>query len=251
MIATPDNTTRRTARRGFTLIEMLVIVVILILLIGIIAPAVLGVRQQAKRAASLATITLLEGAINAYRQDFESQYAADWRALPDSEMLDELDGTSLSASGRLYGRHRLVWCLTGLQYADGAVIDDGADGYGFRTVTRGPVHGPYNGAEGVETTDPPTEADDPPLAFVDAFGNEIYYYRYDPVAAANDSDDGYDEDDNAGGPSDIDGWLSKGSSGGWATYRRDFVLMTPGPDGEWEPDEPVTDDVTNFLEEER
>lgn len=248
MTATPDNTTRRAARRGFTLIEMLVIIVILILLIGIIAPAVLGVRQQAKRAASLATITLLEGAIRAYQQDFESQYAYDWQALPDSEALDELDGSPLTTD--IEGRHRLVWCLTGLQYADGAVIDDGADGYGFRTIRRGPVHGPYNGAEGVETTDPPTAADEAPLAFVDAFGNEIYYYRYDPTVGDPDVD-GYDEGDNAGGPANIDGWLSNGS-GTWATYRRDFVLMTQGPDGEWAAiNEPAVDDVTNFLEEEQ
>lgn len=60
---------RRRRDRGFTLIEMLIVMVILGLLAALVAPRMFGKVEKSKQKAAKAQITLLEGALDAYRLD--------------------------------------------------------------------------------------------------------------------------------------------------------------------------------------
>lgn len=201
---------------GFTIIELMVVLLIMMLLLGVLAPTVQKIHRTIMRTAALGTIHLIEGGCKQYYEDFEEY--------PPSTDPDDYAGWS--------GKELLVLFLTG--YGPG----DGCEGFGFRRDKRGKVFGPYNGTENVKTKKTKKTSVDRPV-FVDAFDEEIYYYRYD---------NGYSTNDNPPPPGleeagKYDAYLSYA-----ATQRREFILMTAGPDGKFE-DVDTTDDITNFLEE--
>jgi len=57
-------------RRGFTLIELMVVVVIIAILMGLVLPAITGVRTRAREAQVTNDISQLEKAITAFKVDF-------------------------------------------------------------------------------------------------------------------------------------------------------------------------------------
>jgi prepilin-type N-terminal cleavage/methylation domain-containing protein len=61
---------RRPSRYGFTLVELLVVIGIIVVLIGILLPVVTAVQKSARAADSLAAISNLAKSIERYRQDF-------------------------------------------------------------------------------------------------------------------------------------------------------------------------------------
>jgi len=63
------STTRAVSRRGFTLIEIMVVVFILGLLVTLVAPKILGLTDDAKRTKAAADLRAIEQALHLYKLD--------------------------------------------------------------------------------------------------------------------------------------------------------------------------------------
>ncbi len=197
-----DRVVRKRKSRAFTLIELLVVIIIIVLLLGILAPSIGRIRKLAKTEASQARIALIDTGCEMFHEDFDFY--------PPSS----------SGSGAPYGKELIALYMTG--YAndpDGNSMpeadlsaDDGKDGFGFRTVKRGKVYGPYNGTEKIPTNN---------RIFIDTFDNEIFYYRWD------DNGVGYDEDHNS------DDTPDQAYLDGCANYRKSFLLLSKGDNEKW------------------
>ena len=206
------STTRLTAQAsGFTLVEMLVIISIIILLAGIAIPTVLNVRRQIAEKASQVLINTLDAGCKSYKQD--------WGTYP------------LAGDETAWERGHLAQDLLG-HYGDSGndgepssnSKDDGVAGYGFRKRANGKKVGAYVDPDKVKlkwNNKKKTE-----LLFLDEFDNEVNYKRYGDGGVGD-----YFKDDND------------------KPFRRDFFLWTKGADGEKTAyrDDPATDDITNFL----
>ena len=60
-------------KEGFTLIELLIVILIIAILVAIALPLYLNSQKNARLRTCQANIRTLDGAINAYRADFESE----------------------------------------------------------------------------------------------------------------------------------------------------------------------------------
>ncbi len=227
---------RRPGRRaGFTLVEVLTVIMIIVLLATIAVPTIYKASEAIRRGAAGAQIGLLEGGIEMYEKDFNAYPHYDH---PDFDGAEELcllmlgwpddpgtKGAPDMVDGRLRNLHE----------------DDGMEGYGFRTSLRYPSdgYGPYVDADRMSYADPNPSREDVYPVFYSPFANDnsigthkYSYYRYD-------GDDNYGPKD---GYAIINGEVA----------RKDYLLTTKGPDGKYTKfsDDPTTDDITNFLQEE-
>lgn len=224
-----------TRRPGFTIMELMVIVVIIAMLTALSVPSIVSIRRKAKRTLSLARLGMIDAACNLYETDFE-QYPP---SAPDPNLGWE-------------GRHVLVQCLVGYQLdPNGVEFIDGKAGPGFRVVKRGKVYGPYNDTDKV-----PMTAGSDPRAFLDSFGNEIDYYRFDRNTRLYDSNDNTDGPDDPNHANPVSLYANSdpnadGTTVPYSFFRDGFILATPGPDRQWSAfvNDATTDDVTNFLKE--
>ena len=64
-----NRATSRLASRGFTLIEVMVVVAILAILAAVIVPRIMGRPEEAKRTKAQIDIKSIEGALNLYKLD--------------------------------------------------------------------------------------------------------------------------------------------------------------------------------------
>ncbi len=213
---------RNRRSNGFTLVELLVVIVIIMLLLSIGVPAGLRVREMSMRKTSRAHLALLESACQIYSNDFDDEFppSSQEGALPD-----------------FYGGHMLCLLLTG--YAedpgtagtpdpDDILADDGKAGFGFRISPRGRVYGPYNGAAALPVKNVSmaknggTGINGAHPAFVDTFGKTIYYYRNEGSGFdATDNNGG----DDLGGPADVAAYFNNSTL--------PFVLCSQGADDTW------------------
>lgn len=167
-------------RRGFTLVEVLVVIGIIVLLMGILIPMVNRAYTNAARTRSVADLAMLSTALEAYNHDFNSYPAVD-------ETDATLVGTSLNGpdpsnkptpppgpnSGAQYpGAVVLCWALA----APGTAQQDGNDGLGFKTRTQGQVWGPYVEAGRVKFANDYTVGSEPNFYFADRYGHPILYF---------------------------------------------------------------------------
>lgn len=235
----PAPTPARPRGEGFSLVELLVVISILALLIGILVPALSNIRESSKRAASRSLLGTLEFGLQQYAEDFRRPDEDDayqrtqvFRGLPPSGYVD-----SDYLGGRWHGSQALVQALTG--YRD----DDGNAGEGFRTIARGQVYGPYvdSGKLTIAQREAPDGTSRPVI--LDSFDNVVLYYRFDPKAGQYHDGDNADDGPEQG----INDYL-RGATDGAGYPRTDYVLITPGTDGEWTTDWSANDDVTNFTE---
>jgi prepilin-type N-terminal cleavage/methylation domain-containing protein len=107
-----SNSARRAAHRGgFTLVEMLVVIGIIVLLIGLLSPMISRAYRNAERARVAADLNAVSTALEAYKQDF-GYYVP----VPTN-----MTGANMLARGLI---------------APGTQAEDGVDGPGFR-VSKG------------------------------------------------------------------------------------------------------------------
>jgi general secretion pathway protein G len=132
---------RSSGRRGFTLLELLVVIGMIALLATILLPMVNHAYAVANRAAMAADLMVISEALDAYKHDFGDYPRLDRDQIHmNSEQLPPITGAAL-----------LCWALVAPgpalpQPVAGGIVNpgDGADGPGFRIrgIT-GPIKGPY------------------------------------------------------------------------------------------------------------
>ena len=135
-----DNTTRFT---GFTLVEMLVVISILLLLIGIAIPAFTGVVQRVHQNQSQAIINQINAAIQAFQMDHSNSPTSpgsDATGLPPGSFVDGNNQT-------WYGCQAIVLYLTGYHDANGVYGSNQSSAFGWKTNRNSQTYGPYNDTE--------------------------------------------------------------------------------------------------------
>ena len=223
---------------GFTMVELLVVIMLIALLVAIMVPTIRRVKQNIQYSITQTTINTLESACQMYSKEKElGEY-------PPSQPVTDFYGR-----GPAYGGQRLVEALTGYivqgTFRPTGELDpsgdgDGCEGFGFRMYQHGTKFGPYNGAEKA-----PTTIDTPPY-FADSLGGKILYYRFDQRGSDTSPRYYADADPNINGPADADTY-AKNSSGVY--YRRDFILISAGFNETYSApaDDRRTDDVMNLF----
>ncbi|MBT3202079.1 MAG: hypothetical protein HN350_19425, partial [Phycisphaerales bacterium] len=234
-------------RGGFTMIELLGVMFVITMLLAIGVPTVIKYRTNAKIAICRTTVNTIDQAVDMYYRQHK-EYPS---------------------------QNKLTAQLTGLWYkwvkpeGGGAAVlkefDDGVPGVGYRLQARGPIYGPWNGADLLETTGTYEEKEnggtDNRTFFVDAFSQNILYCTFDPAPIATPK--GYEEADFDRSGSSVEDGISLKSLNDYAQdrkggfYRRDYIVISRSADGKWGkvrgPDTASekqysvpTDDVTNF-----
>ena len=235
-------------RWGFTLLEMLTVVVIIGLLLALGVPSVLQMQKAAMRKASLVIIQNIDGGCRIYSNDYRGRFP------PSNDSL----------WGGYEGRHLVVQLLTGI--APASETKDKVDGWGYKLASGKNVL-PYVNTDRI------------PLAkgaaansgiFRDAFENDVYYYcqidLWYNAKVENTAPPGtapfVTSHNGTTGPTDINNYVKKSTATPVMYFTTDFVLCTKGPDGIWGSrsykdnvaheyfyEIPETDDITNFLPE--
>jgi prepilin-type N-terminal cleavage/methylation domain-containing protein len=206
-IADGLNPAKRSAKRAFTLVELLVVIGIIVILIGILLPMVVKAMKQANRMRIASDLNAISASLNAYKADFGdypriiyqpvppnyngtgSGAAVLGKALlglgdsvtnPFSATVPYVAGQIVSYSSIEYQAMQAV--PLGNTPAEGSAYwapiplitaADGANGPGFSIrAGQGHVYGPYL---------PPDKFKTRGLAILDSFGNPILYYAANPA----------------------------------------------------------------------
>jgi prepilin-type N-terminal cleavage/methylation domain-containing protein len=173
-------TNARRLRRGFTLVEMLVVIGIILLLIGIALPMLNRAYKNAVRTRMAADLQVISMGLEAYKGDFKDYPRLDYATWIANKALP----SPLNAPNP--GAVLLCWALLapGPAVAPNATTPgDGNDGLGFRVRgTSGQVYGPYIATGRFKIFDPatPTAAANPVnealYTINDRYGHPILYF---------------------------------------------------------------------------
>jgi len=154
---------RHMQRKGFTLVELLIVMGVLVLVAALLLPAIGKARRSAVRTALAADMQAIAAGIDAYRLDFK-----------------DIPRPNKFVPGPFQGSAILCWTMI----APGKAQFDGADGFGFRERgTQGQVYGPYvtpgNFRQGTVSTSPAVKSTvtyDANVCIADRNGNAILYF---------------------------------------------------------------------------
>ncbi len=158
------------ARGGFTLVEILTVIFIIITLLALLSGAVISAERYSKKAAIQACLGNISTAIESYYSDFSTYPVSDPNAA---------DTPNCSYGGSVgSGSAGLAEALMGylVSTKDGAGPDIGDSAYGFRMTAaagKGRIYGPYMQATATNYSALST-ADQ---YFIDPTGWRILYYR--------------------------------------------------------------------------
>jgi prepilin-type N-terminal cleavage/methylation domain-containing protein len=205
----------RIRRRAFTLIELLTVMAIIVILIGILTPALSAARNRATTTAIKAQLNAISVGLDAFNVD-EGEYPASnavlWAANPTGPTRDvEMDAWEVSMGGAanpIYGANILVDAMVGRDFL-GYDPRSAPTGAGFpnpynRWDPGNDRRQPYIPVDGIDVTSPNDPPEDqagvlPPQTqrqipsgnglycrvFRDKFGWPILYYRASPTANQN------------------------------------------------------------------
>lgn len=150
------------SRRGFTLVEMLVVIGIGLVILGIIVIAAARAQRSANRSRTLADLQNIAGAMSIYVSDFgDVPRCYGYPGANGCDKWGDRGGPALEAA----------------LLAAEAQSFDGADGYGFRLNKggQGKVYGPYLRSDTFKLTGNGTVVDNG-YEMMDRFNHPILYY---------------------------------------------------------------------------
>lgn len=237
LMTLPTTATDR-ARRGFSLIELLVVIGIILLLLGLLLPMVLRAIRSGERTRAASELQSIAAALESYYQSFGDY--------PRSSDLTTFKGSQVLLEALISPRD-----------------DDGQAGPGFRKRgNQGPVYGPYL---------PPEKFKYSTVELQDGFGNAILYIPARPQKPNINTAQGYVWDSanalydtryiESGkftnlsyfrymmGDVNNNGGIDAGEQ---PAYTGAYLLWSAGPDGLYGPsgltpsDASQCDDVTSF-----
>jgi prepilin-type N-terminal cleavage/methylation domain-containing protein len=173
------------ATRGFTLVELLVVMGIIVLLLGLVGPAILKAWRSGDRAATLADLHAISMALEAYKQDHgDYPRVREDSGVPKTPSTDDAPNPPTGAQILCQALIApLPQKVPGAAGTNKRLAQDGAEGPGFRTRTQGPVFGPYLAPEKFKVGDPakPTDPLGPTpkwllLTILDHYNRPILYF---------------------------------------------------------------------------
>lgn len=257
-------------KRGFTLMEVMVVIGIIALLVGILIPAVQMAKNAAKTGETKSSINMISGGAAMFANDFDGQYppSSDHDgsnpAYSNFTALGFPNNTSrLSTFDSKFDSGAKLICLfltgypnptsaevrssvtyeNGYKRPDNMDENDGKSDTGFRMKQRGKVYGPYNSCEKIPME--PAINDNSPAArvFIDAWESPILYFKNTGGTPAFAYADNSGEDTSTPKLSSI---LSS-SSGIYNNSTQPCLVISPGANEAYDNDEP--DEAVSNIEE--
>jgi prepilin-type N-terminal cleavage/methylation domain-containing protein len=166
-------------RRGFTIIEIIVVVSIIALLVAILIPAISRARTNAALAAAKAQIQSIQSALQAYYEDHHIYPPSSLPTGASYGTIPEQTGSVMLAQG-LMGFLPAPMDGAGPDIAGGPSSDD-KPVFGFRTRTSamgGKIYGPYYSPTAqTYVRKGPFAIPGQRECFVDPWGHDILYFR--------------------------------------------------------------------------
>lgn len=117
----PRHDRRATRRAGFTLLEMLAVIVIVAILMVVLLPRLLGTQKTAQENLAKAFLVQLGGAISEYEQKFGDYPPSTW---PDGKWGPAPNDTNVGAEALVQGLWSSEWGGTNLDENDLCNTDD-------------------------------------------------------------------------------------------------------------------------------
>lgn len=151
---------RKAKRRGFTIIELLIVIGVIGILAGMMFPAIQLVRQHALKARTKALIGNISVAIKAYESD--------WGAWPQVAGLSQCTDDVPDAAARLVASKALFFCLCNAFQAGTSITTP--TGATSGSINPSMTAGPY-----LELSEKDYDMAGPERNIIDAWGNNLAY----------------------------------------------------------------------------